>query len=144
MTGVSFAELWIQQYKSHQMLAIRTCAGPGFTRSCGSSLIVSAGDVKHPPELQASLIESLATYLTNYLTLWGGNMPAWAYIGELQSSIEKCPPESGRYSKGSEIIIFPCSERHYIYNTGSPQELFLSWGPRPCQSILRRCKRPAT
>ena len=98
------------------MLAIRTCAGPGFTRWCGSSLIVSAGDVKHPPELQASLIESLGKvptkYLPNYLTLWGGNMPAWAYIGELQSSIENAPPESGRYSKGSEINIFPCSERH--------------------------------
>lgn len=75
------------------MLATRTCAGPGFTR-CGSSLIVSAGDVKHPPELhlQASLIESLPS---TDLTLWGGNMPAWAYIGELQSSIENTPKAIG-------------------------------------------------
>ena len=90
------------------MLATRTCAGPGFTR-CGSSLIVSAGDVKHPPELhlQASLIDSLRS---TYLTLWGGNMPAWAYIGELQSSIENAP-KSDWYSKGWEMILFPWSER---------------------------------
>ena len=73
--------------KSHQMLAIRTCVGPGFTR-CGSSLIVSADDVKHPPELlQASSIESL------YKVLFREGICPRGHISDNSKAQLKVPPK---------------------------------------------------